>query len=71
MSEDYNIEGYTTLAAAVVEKAVDDYRLALRRLHRNPRDTEANKLKNDCERFFNNEIGIYTELDGRTIMRKV
>lgn len=70
-TEQYNIDGYSNLAAAVVEKAVDDYRMALRRLHRHPGDINANKIKNDCERFFNNEIGIHSELDGRTIMRKV
>ena len=67
--EYYNINGYEKLAAAVVEKAVRDYRFALKRLKRKPDDIGANKTKNDCERFFRNEIGIYSELDGETIMR--
>ena len=67
--EDYNINGYEKLAAAVVEKAVRDYRFALKRLKRNPDDISADRTKNDCERFFRDEIGIYCSLDGETIMR--
>lgn len=70
-TEQYNTEGYLNLAAAVVGKAIEDYSLALRRLHRHPNDISANKTKSDCERFFNNEIEIYSELDGKSIMRKV
>lgn len=64
-----NIDGYEKLAAAVVEKAVRDYRFALKRLRRNPDDISADRTKNDCERFFRDEIGIYCSLDGETIMR--
>lgn len=69
MEEQYNIDGYRDLAAAVVDKAVCDYRSSLRRLKRKPKDINANKIKNDCERFFRDEIGIYSELDGESIMR--
>lgn len=71
MAEEYNIDGYKNLASAVVVKAVKDYRSALKRLRRKPKDIYANKMKNDCERFFRNEIGIYSELDGESIMRIV
>ena len=67
--ETYNINGYEKLAAAVVEKAVRDYRFALKRLKRNPDDISADRTKNDCKRFFRDEIGIYCSLDGETIMR--
>lgn len=67
--ETYNINGYEKLSAAVVEKAVRDYRFALKRLRRKPDDIGATKTKNDCERFFRDEIGIYCSLDGETIMR--
>lgn len=69
MTEEYNIDGYKNLASAVVVKAVKDYRSALKRLQRKPKDIYGNKMKNDCERFFRNEIGIYSELDGESIMR--
>lgn len=67
--ETYNINGYEKISAAVVEKAVRDYRFALKRLKRNPDDISAYRTKNDCERFFRDEIGIYCSLDGETIMR--
>lgn len=67
--ETCNINGYEKLSAAVVEKAVRDYRFALKRLRRNPDDISADRTKNDCERFFRYEIGIYCSLDGETIMR--
>lgn len=67
--ETYNINGYEKLSAAVVEKAVRDYRFALKRLKRNPDDISADRTKNDCERFFRDEIGIYCSLDGEAIMR--
>lgn len=67
--ETCNINGYEKLSAAVVEKAVRDYRFALKRLRRNPDDISADRTKNDCERFFRDEIGIYCSLDGEAIMR--
>lgn len=69
MEETYNIDGYKELANAVVIKAVKDYENALKRLKRKPNDINANRVKNDCERFFRNEISIYTDLDGEAIMR--
>lgn len=69
MEEQYNIDCYKELANAVVIKAVKDYENALKRLKRKPNDINANRMKNDCERFFRNEISIYTDLDGESIMR--
>ena len=71
MTGDYYNEGYEKLAAAVVEQAVTDYRNALKRHYRHPLDTEAIRIINDCERFFHNEIEIYSELDGQAIMRAI
>ena len=68
---DYCMEGYQRLAAAVVEQAARDYKHALRVLHRYPNDTDANKLKLDCEKFFLHEIGTYSDLDGGYIMRGI
>lgn len=69
MKEQYNIDGYKNLAAAVVEKAVRDYKHALRVLKRNPNRENAIRMKEDCERFFRNDIGMYSELDGESIIR--
>ena len=64
MNKDYNIEGYLRLAAAVVERAVLDYRRALRRLCRHPEDLDAKYVKEECERFFRRDMGIYSDIDG-------
>lgn len=67
----YNPAGYRALAAAVVEQAAKDYKHALKILRRHSNDTDANKLKRDCEKFFIYEIGTYSDLDGRYIMRGI
>ena len=67
----YCMDGYKNLAAAVVTKAVEDYRSALKRLHRHPNDIAANKVRNDCEQFFNDNISYYSDLDGQAIMSAV
>lgn len=69
--EDYCIEGYERLAAAVVGQAARDYKCALQRLRRKPFDQEAKRMVSDCERFFRNEIWIYSDLDGEAVMRAI
>lgn len=68
---DYNMDGYWRLAAAVVETAVIDYTRALRRLRRNPHDQDALHGKRECERFFRHDIDLYSDLDGETIIRAI
>lgn len=70
-NEDYNIEGYLRLAAAVVERAVLDYKRALRRLYRHPKDLDAKYVKEECERFFRRDMGIYSDIDGELIIREI
>lgn len=71
MSEGICTEGYNMLAAAVVRKAVEDYKNALKKVRRRPNDIGANKIIIDCESFFQNEISIYSDLDGKAIMDAV
>lgn len=71
VSKRWNVDGYVKLGNAVVIQAARDYRSALKRLWRRPENGEANKMKNDCERFFKNEIELYTDLDGLTLMRMI
>lgn len=71
VSKRWNVDGYVKLGNAVVIQAAKDYRSALKRLWRRPDNVEANKMKNDCERFFKNEIELYTDLDGLTLMRMI
>ena len=71
MSNDVCMVGYEKFAAAVVEKAVSDYKYALNIILRHSHDLTAVRLIEDCERFFRDDIGIYTDLDGLEIMRRV
>lgn len=68
---DYCMEGYQRLAAAVVEQAVVDYTRALRRLNRHPHDADAKRGKEECERFFRRDMGMYSDLDGESIIRAI
>lgn len=71
MSDTYNLEGYSSLACAVVEQAAIDYTKALRKLKRKPDDILAIKEKEECRIFFEREIGRYSSLDGRWIMKSI
>lgn len=63
--------GYRRLAEAVVRQAVHDYKWALKRLQKHPREEKARYRKADCERFFEKEIGTYSDLDGSWIVKMV
>lgn len=71
INEGCYIEGYERLAVAVVKQAALDYDRALRKLKRKPYDSEAFRMVNDCERFFRNEISMYSEIDGECIMKEI
>lgn len=68
---DYCVEGYERLCVAIVERAAMDYKGALLRLRRHPYDASAQRMVNDCERFFRNEISMYVDMDGEMIMNKI
>lgn len=53
------VECYENLKAAVVKLAADDYRRALIRLRRHPKDTNAIHTKIECELFFRKDIEMY------------
>lgn len=71
MNDSFNAEGYNSLACAVVEQAAVDYMRALRRLSTRQDDLEALRTKNECERFFENEIVLYSNIDGEWIIRAI
>lgn len=54
------IDGYEKLANAIVLQAVKDYRFALRRLEKYPRNNSAIYTKREIEWFFRSEW--YTSL---------
>ena len=80
------LEPYESLANAIVEQAVTDYRkatadirIAKHRLRENPNDEKAIKLLNqsyrmhtECNRFFRSEwFGVLTKVDGERLLREL
>lgn len=70
-SDDYNMDGYKKLAVEVVKRAIEDYKKALKRLYRYPNDYEAGVEKKRCERFFRQDMGIYSDIDAEVIIRGI
>ena len=63
---------YTKLANAIIIQAAKDYKKALRRLKKFPRDKEALHTKRDCERFFRSGwFERLTDLNGEVLIRKL
>ena len=71
MEDNWSPEGYERLASGVVEQAVTDYRRALRRLWNHPHDEAALRGKEECERFFRRDMGLYSDLDGEMIIKAI
>lgn len=69
--DDFCMEGYRTLAIAIIEQAVKDYRCALRKLRRKPDNGVALHTVMECERFFRRDMGTYSDLDGEAIIREI
>lgn len=66
------MDSYERLANAIVELAVKDYRTALKRVARHPKDRGGLATKNECERFFRSGwFGVLTGIDPETLMRKL
>ena len=66
------MDPYERLANAVVKQAVDDWRLAVKKLKRRKRNQEAQRIKEDAEEFFLSErFKSFTSLDGKTLLRKL
>lgn len=64
-------EAYENLRMAIVKRAADDYRIALKTLKRRPKDINSLGTKMECERFFREDIGAYSDLDGEMIIKGV
>ncbi len=66
------MDSYEKLANAIVLKAVKDYRTALKRVARHPKDRDGLAVKNECERFFRSGwFGVLTGIDPEMLMRKL
>lgn len=65
-------ENYEKLANAIVLQAVKDYRLALKRLAKHPRNREALYTKKEVEQFFRSSFyETLTTVDGKMLIRKL
>lgn len=66
------MDPYEKLTNAIVLQAAKDYRTALKRVARHPKDRDGLAAKNECERFFRSGwFGILTEIDSEMLMRKL
>ena len=65
------VECYENLKAAVVKLAADDYRRALIRLRRHPKDRNAIHTKIECELFFRKDIEMYSDMDGEVLIKGI
>ena len=60
------------LANAVVLQAVKDYRRAVKDIKKAKRNSSAQNMKDECERFFNSKtFNIYTKLDGKMVLKQL
>lgn len=63
---------YERLVVGIVERAVLDYKMAIRCLKSDPKDTQAQFTKQDCELFFLSPwFSLLTNLDGKLFFKKV
>ncbi len=63
---------YEKLANAIIIQAAKDYRTALRKLRRNPRNHLAKAEADSVERFFRSDwYKCLTSVDGEMVLRKL
>lgn len=66
------MNAYEKLANAIVLRAVDDYRDALKRLRRFPHDCDSKRTKAEVERFFRSGwFSTLTSLDPEVLIEKL
>lgn len=72
MSGTHSMDPYEELGNAVVLQAVKDYREAVKKLSHGKKNTAAEQMKNECERFFKSgHFNIFTELDGVALLSQL
>ena len=65
-------EATTRLANAIVITAAKDYRTALKKLKRNPKNKDAMATAMECERFFRSDwYKALTSVDGEWLINKL
>ena len=67
-----NLSPYEALGNAVVLQAVKDYREAVHKLTRGKKNTIAESMKQECERFFQSPyFNVFTQLDGKALLSQL
>ena len=67
-----NITIYENLANAIILQAVKDYRMALKSLKANSRNSTARADKAEIERFFRSQwYSVLTSVDGEMLIRSL
>lgn len=67
-----NLSPYEALGNAVVIQAVKDYRDAVHKLSRGKKNTIAESMKQECERFFQLPyFNVFTQLDGKALLSQL
>ena len=67
-----NLSPYEALGNAVVLQAVKDYRDAVHKLSRGKKNTIAEFMKQECERFFKSPyFNVFTQLDGKALLSQL
>lgn len=67
-----NLSPYEALGNAVVIQAVKDYREAVHKLSRGKKNTIAESMKQECERFFQSPyFNVFTQLDGKALLAQL
>ncbi len=63
---------YDDLADAIILQAVKDYRIAMKRLKKNPNNETALKTKQEIERFFRSDwYTLLTNVDPEMLIQKL
>lgn len=63
---------YEELGNAVVLMAVKDYRDAVKKLSKGRKNTAAEDMKRECEKFFTSDyFNVFTSLDGKALLSKL
>lgn len=67
-----SLDPYDELANAIVLQATKDYRDANKKLAKGRRNQEAERVKNECLRFFRSQwFSVLTEIDAEFLIRRL
>ena len=66
------LDPYEALGNAVVLMAVKDYRDAVKKLSKGRKNTAAEDMKKECEKFFTSAyFNVFTFLDGKALLSQL